>query len=299
MELRNFRAFVEVVRHGGFSSAARSLSTAQPTISKAVRQLEEELGTPLLDRLSQGVRLTPAGEVAYRRALSLLAERDSLRAELEELRGLKRGELRLGLPPLGSNTLYAPLFAAFRQRYPDIEIRLQERGSQALETSLLAGEIELAGSLLPVSDAFDWQPVQREPLMVLLPKGHDLAGARLLRLDALRETPFILYERDFALSRTLIEGCKRRGFEPIEAARSGQTDFIVALVAAGMGLAVLPRSIALERRHPNVHYAQLQEDDVEWYMAMIWRRGAFLSHAAQAWLELVSAQWPMPADAAA
>ena len=111
MELRTLRAFVEVVRQGGFSQAAKVVFATQSTVSKAVKQLEEELGLPLLDRLGHKSRLTAAGEIVYRRAVRLLAEREDLEAELKDLRGLKRGTLRLGLPPIGSSMLFAPLFA--------------------------------------------------------------------------------------------------------------------------------------------------------------------------------------------
>ena len=171
------RALVEVVRQGGFSQAAKTIHATQPTVSKAIKQLEDELGMPLLDRQVYPPRLTEAGEIVYRRALSMLAERDDLRAELDALRGLQRGVLRLGLPRLGSSSLFAPLFARFRSRYPRIEISLVEHGSRRLEEMVMAGEIELAATLRPVPDNFDWQPVAREPLIALMPADHPRAGA--------------------------------------------------------------------------------------------------------------------------
>ena len=103
MELRTLRAFVEVVRQGGFSQAAKTVFATQSTVSKAVKQLEDEIGVPLLDRIGHRSRLTVAGEVVYRRAVKMLAQRDDLIAEIEDLRGLRRGVLRLGLPPVGSS----------------------------------------------------------------------------------------------------------------------------------------------------------------------------------------------------
>jgi DNA-binding transcriptional LysR family regulator len=286
MELRTLRAFVEVVRQGGFSQAAKVVFATQSTVSKAVKQLEDEIGVPLLDRIGHRSSLTAAGDVVYRRALRMLAERDDLVAELDELRGLKRGTLRLGLPPVGSSTLFAPLFAIYRSRYPGIDIRLMEHGSERLEEILLSGDIDLAASLLPVSGGFEWQDVRTEPLMVLLPSDHALARKKSIDLASLQDLPFILFETGFALNRIILDACQRRGFEPTIAARSSQIDFIVELAATGMGIAFLPRMIAEQRSHPSVCHVLLAEPQTEWHIAMIWRRGGYLSHAARAWLAL-------------
>lgn len=287
MDLRTLRAFVEVVRQGGFSQAAKVVFATQPTISKAVKQLEEELGAPLLDRLGHRVRLTAMGEVVYRRALGMLAEREHLLAELAELRGLKQGTLRLGLPPLGSPILFAPLVARFRNRYPGIHIQLLEHGSKDLEQAVLKGEIELAVSLLPISPEFQWQAVRDDPMIALLPPDHPLEGRERVKLAELADSPFILFEAGFALNPMIEQACRRRGFTPQEAARSSQAEFIAALVAAGMGVALLPRLTAAQWEHAPVRMAVLDEDDLRWRAAVIWRHGATLSPAAKAWLALV------------
>jgi DNA-binding transcriptional LysR family regulator len=287
MELRTLRAFVEVVRQGGFSQAAKVVFATQSTVSKAVKQLEDELGTPLLDRLGHKSRLTAAGEIVYRRAVRLMAERDDLVAELEELKGLKRGVLRLGLPPIGSSTLFAPLFALYRQQYPEIEMRLVEHGSDRLNELLHAGDIDFAGLLLPTPEAFDRQVVRSEPLMALLASGHPLAGRDKVSLKDLRELPFILFESGFALNRIILDACRRNGFEPNIAARSSQIDFIAELAGAGLGVAFLPRMIAAQRTQGPISPVRLDEPGLAWTMAMAWRRGAYLSPAAAAWLALL------------
>lgn len=298
MEFRPLRAFVEVVRQGGFSRAAEAVFATQSTISKAVRQLEDELGVKLLDRIGQRSLLTAAGEIVYRRGLRLLADRDDLLAEIDEVRGLARGTLRLGLPPVGSSTVFAPLFAIYRQRHPRIDIRLVEHGSDELEGLLAAGEIDFAGMLLPVAPAFDCVPVRREPLVALLPAAHALSAAAAVTLAELRALPFILFDRGFALHRIILDGCRRAGFEPEIAAHSSQMDFMVELVAAGLGTTFLPRMIAAQRPHPGVRGVLLDEPDTAWNMAMAWRRGAYLSAAAAAWLALVQEIHPGAAEAA-
>jgi DNA-binding transcriptional LysR family regulator len=285
MQLRTLRAFVEVVRQGGFSQAAKVVFATQSTVSKAVKQLEDEIGTPLLERIGHRSALTVAGDVVFRRALKMLAEHDDLIAELRELQGLKRGTLRLGLPALSSNT-FAPLFAVYRERYPGIDIRLSEHGSGHLEDILRAGEIDIAVSLLPVSDDFEWQEVRRERLMVLVPAGHPLAGKPSVDLEGLRDHPFLLFDSGFALNRLVLDACRKRGLEPTVAARSSQVDFIIELVATGLGIAFLPQSMAEKRSHSSVRRVMFDEPDTEWQLVMIWRRGAFLSHAAQAWLAI-------------
>lgn len=287
MEFRTFRAFVEVVRQGGFARAAKTVFATQSTVSKAVKQLEAEVGFPLLDRTLHPPRLTAMGEVVFARATRLLAEREDLVAELDELRGLKRGTLRLGLPPVGSGTLFASLFALYRTRYPGIVIRLVEHGASKLEELLLSGEIDLAASLLPVPEAFEWQEVRREPLVVLLPEGHPLAERKVVGMEALRAQPFILYEEGFALNKVILEGCRRHGFEPAIVAQSSQIDFMTELVAAGLGIALLPRLIVSQRPHLRVRAVLLEEPGAEWHLAMIWRKGGYLSHAADAWLTLL------------
>jgi DNA-binding transcriptional LysR family regulator len=287
MEFRTLRAFVEVVRQGGFSQAAKVVFSTQSTVSKAVKQLEHEVGVPLLDRIGHRTRLTAAGEIVYQRALRMLAERDDLASELDELRGLKRGTLCLGLPPVGSSMVFAPLFAIYRQRYPGVDIRLFELGGERLQELLISGEVELAASLPPLTEGFEWEEVRREPMVALLSNDHELAGRATIRLEELKDTPFILFASGFALNRVIIDACRGRGIEPTVAARSSQIDFIFELAAAGLGVAFLPRFLAERRDHGRVAQAIVAEPDMEWRLTMVWRRGGFLSHAAKAWLSLV------------
>jgi DNA-binding transcriptional LysR family regulator len=287
MDLRVLRAFVEVVRQGGFTAAAKTVFATQSTVSKAVKQLEDEIGLPLLDRIGHRAMLTTAGEVVYRRALAMLAERDDLVAELAELRGLRRGALRIGLPPIGSDVLFAPVFAQYRSRYPGIDIQLVEHGSKKLEEMVLAGEIDLGGSLMPVPEDFAWQEVRCEPIDALVAVDHALAQAGEIEISALADQPFILFESGFALNSIILDACSRSGFTPTIVARSSQIDFIAALVAAGLGIGFLPRMIAEQKPHPDVRHISIATARMNWHMAMIWRRGAYLPLAAKAWLTLL------------
>ena len=286
MNLRTLRAFVEVVRQGGFSQAAEVVSLTQSSVSKAIKTLEGELGMPLLNRLGHRNELTAAGEIAYSRALVLLAEHNDLVAEINDLRGLKRGVLRIGLPPVGCGVLFATMFATYRTRYPDIDIELTEYGSKRLRECLEAGEVDLAALLLPIDEGFDYQPVRNEPLMAVLPISHPLAQRKRIDFTDLADSPFILFEAGFALNAKILAACERKGVQPRVAARSGQIDFIVDLVSAGLGAAFLPRMLAHKHQHPGIALIPLDEPHTDWHIALAWRASAHLPPAARAWLEL-------------
>ena len=286
MELRNLRALVEVVRRTTFSGAAKELFATQSAVSKAVKQLEDELGMLLFERNGRNTRLTDAGEIAYKRAASILAETKDLVTELSELRGLNRGKLRLGLPSMGG-ILFAKSFALFRRQYPNIEVQLFEHGGRRLEELLLAGDIELAASIFPLNPEFESQLIARQPLKLFTSAAHVLAKRKTVGLRMLSNIPFILFESGFVLNKRIADACKRQGFAPKIAACSSQVDFIVELVAANVGVAILPEMIAEQFSNRGVTALTIDDPQMEWHMALIWRRGGYLSSAARAWKAMI------------
>jgi DNA-binding transcriptional LysR family regulator len=288
MELRKLRALVEVSRCGGFSAAARALHTTQSTVSKAIQQLEHDCGVPLIERLGRGIRLTEAGDIVLRRALTMLAEQNLLAAELDELRGLKRGKLKLGLPLMASSVLFAGPMADYRKRYPGIEVELQERGLSRLEEGVRSGEIEIGASLEPIPAEFGWRRLRDEPLMALLAADHPLSGRTSLRLAELAASPTVLFEEGIMLNAVILAAYRRRKMALVDAGRSGNADFIMAMVAAGLGVAFLPRVVVKSRDHASVRAVAMEDEDMRWRIALIWRRDRALSAAAQRWLDSVA-----------
>ncbi|UVL62465.1 LysR family transcriptional regulator [Pseudomonas sp. B21-032] len=291
MEFKQLRSFLEVVHRGGFTQAGQTLHISQSAVSKQVAQLEQDLGVPLLERQGSQLHLTAAGKIVLERGEAMLRLRQELLSELDDLSQLARGELRLGLPLLGSDALFARLFAEYRRRYPNISIQLFEGGSRSVEQAVLSGELELGGSLTPSDPAFAYQPFCNEPLDALLPTEHPLAAAGQVSLVQLADTPFLLYQRSFVLNDRLLGACQQLGFTPREGGRSGQADFLAALVAAGQGVVLLPSVVARGLERPGVvRLALSAPTDLRWDIAFIWRQGAYLSRAAQAWLQLLREQ---------
>jgi DNA-binding transcriptional LysR family regulator len=222
------------------------------------------------------------GEIVYRHALRILAERDKLFTELSDVRDLKFGRLRLGIPP---SPIFTPTLARYRNQYPGIEITFVEQGGEILKEKLLSCDIDLAAALLPLSTDFAWQEIAREPLVAVLPTGHPLENRETVDLASLQCLPFILFDNGYSLSRVVLDACKRRGLEPEIAARSSHVEFIIDLAASGVGVGFLPRPAAEQR---SVRYVPLAEPDTQWHLAIAWRQASYLSNAARAWLHLLA-----------
>ncbi|MDD0973023.1 LysR family transcriptional regulator [Pseudomonas fontis] len=295
MEFKQLRSFIEVVHRGGFTQAALTLHISQSAVSKQVAQLEQSLGVMLLERHASQLHLSDAGKVVLERGEAMLRLRQEMQNELDDLGQLARGELRLGLPLIGGDAVFAKIFAEYRQRYPNIKVQLLEGGSRSVEQAVLSGELELGGSLTSNNPAFGYQPFCNEPLDALLPTDHPLATQPSVSLGQLADTPFLLYQRSFVLNDRLLSACHALGFTPREGGRSGQADFLAALVAAGQGVVLLPSVVARALERPGVVRLTLSEpSDLRWDLAFIWRRDAYLSRAAQAWLQLLREHTPAP-----
>lgn len=292
MDFKLLRAFTEVVQRGSFSHAARALASTQSTVSKAVKQLEEEVGTLLLDRTAHRNVATPAGEAVYRRGIKLLADRADLMAELDEIRGLKRGTLRLGVPSVGNTKLFAPVVCLYRQRHPGIELRLIEHGSNQLENHLRAGDIDIAGILETQSPDFEWEIIRRKQIVAFLSADHPLSSHASLKLADLCATPFILFDPGFRLHSMILNASRTSGFEPVVAMTSSQIDFMMELVSSNVGVAFLPADIISDAHMDGVVPIWLDEPELTWAMGHAWRRGGYLSDATVAWMNLVREVYP-------
>lgn len=289
MDIRNLRGFVEVVRRGGFSRAAEALHVTQPAVSKMVRALEDELGLPLLLRQGRRVAPTDAGRVAFERAQAVLQAVRAVEEEVAAVGAVTRGTVRLGVPPMVGAAVFPPLLADFRRAHPAVAFELREEGARRVEALVLAGEIELGATVLPTDDAsFEVLPLSRDVLRAALHPRHPLARRRAVGLRELAPSPLLLYREDFALHGHILEACRREGFTPRVAAVSSQWDFLAALVAADMGVALLPQTICRRLDARRVRTAALPDDPLlRWDLALVWRRGRWLPPAAAAFVALV------------
>ena len=287
MELRALRAFAAVVKSGGFTPAAEQLSVTQPSISKLIQQLEREFGEILLQRNSRNVALTAAGEIVLGYAEKILDEADQIRPALDDLNGLQRGVLRIGIPPLGPN-LFVPMISAYKLRYPHIELKLFEDGSKAIEQALLNRELDLGGLLTPVTPhIFHHHTMINDQLALVSPAQSCWKNRSVVKLIELAEEPFIMFSDSYLLNHHIMDACHEQGFSPMIAGRSGQISFILELVRSGVGIALLPSSALAQFDTRNFSLSTLVEPVIPWCIDLVWLKNDHQSAAQKQWLSLL------------
>lgn len=245
MDLRRLRLFLAVVDEGGFTAAARAVHVAQPAVSLAVRELEEELGAPLLVRSRHGVTLTAAGEALVPPARLALRDVETAAAAVAAVTGLVTGRLDVAsLPTLAADPL-PELVGAFHRAHPGVQVRLAApNDSEDLATAVRSGEVEVgiteAG---PANDGLCEHPFVVQDLLAVLPPGSP-SGDRPLRLRSLAGRPLVLSQPGASLRAVVDAAAAAEGFEPNVAVEASQRDALVPLVLAGAGTTFLPPALA-------------------------------------------------------
>ncbi len=258
LNVNRLRILREVAHRGSFSAAADALSYTQSAVSQQIAALEAETGMTLLERRPRGVSLTAAGQTLVGHAESILADLDAAETALAAIAGLRGGRLRMASFPTAGATLMPLAIATFRSRHPDVELTLAEGEPEQIAPRLRTGELDLA--LLFEFDAsgpggdsggsgetdgsvggrLTRVELLQDPLYLALPRAHPLAERRRLRLQDLREQAWIQTSQDSPCARHVVRCCHAAGFEPRVSFQSDDYQTIQGLVAAGVGVALIP-----------------------------------------------------------
>jgi len=277
MELRHLRYFVAVALEGNFTRAAEKLGIGQPPLSQQIKSLERELGVELLHRTSQGAELTPAGAAFLTEAQRVLdAAQGAIRAAQRAARG-ETGRLRIGFTGSATFNPQVPsLIRRFKLRYPSVELTLQEANSTVLLDALRdeqldavffrPGRIPLAG--------IQMHRFADERMKIVLPATHPLASKKRLPLAALADQAFVLVPgpAGVTLYDEIVRACGEAGFSPLLAQPAPQLASVVNLVAAGLGVSIVPADIA-QVRVKGVRYLDVQGTQLSARLALGWREG--------------------------
>ncbi|HLZ23796.1 MAG TPA: LysR family transcriptional regulator [Ktedonobacterales bacterium] len=286
MELRHLRYFVAVAEELHFGRAAIRLGMAQPPLSQQIRQLEGELGVQLLSRTRRRVELTDAGRVFLVAAHDILARAG---AAIEAARRAQRGEigaLRVGFAGSAAYEVMPLMVRAYRDRYRDVDVTLREMTTLEQIDALQGDRLDVGFARMPVSNpALAVEVVRREPFLVALPEGHPLTMRDRIPARALADEPFILLPRHWqsGFYDAVIAYCHAQGFSPHVLQEATEFHTIVGLVAAGLGVSLVPAAVS-NLRGRGVAYRQLEGEPPQAELAIIWRKndisrvlGAFLA----------------------
>ena len=237
----------EVVERGSFSAAADALSYSQSAVSQSIATLEGELGAPLIERDRRGVRPTAAGAALAAHAEGILARMDDAEAEVAAIAGGRGGRLRVASFPTAGATLMPQAVDRFRASHPGVEVSLAEGESEEIAPRLRAGDFDIVllfefeGVGERLGAGMRRFELLEDPLHLALPAEHRLARRRKLRLEDLREESWVQASASSPCARHVVRSCHAAGFEPLVSFESDDYQTVQGLVAAGVGVALIPQ----------------------------------------------------------
>src|SRR4051794_6271079 len=239
--------FREVINRGSFSAAADALSYSQSAVSQAIATLESELGVSLIERNRRGVRPTAAGAALAGHAGRILAGRETADAEIAPIAAGRGGRLRTASFPTAGATLMPQAIAAFRASHPGVEVTLAEGEPEEIAPRLRAGEFDLVllfefeGAGERLGAGMKRFELPGDPLHLAMRDDHPLAGRKKLALSDLREDSWVQTSASSPCARHVVRSCNAAGFDPTVSFETDDYQTVQGLVAAGVGVALIPQ----------------------------------------------------------
>ncbi|GIH13902.1 LysR family transcriptional regulator [Rugosimonospora africana] len=305
MELRQLEYFVAVAEEANFTRAAERVHISQSGVSAQIRQLERELGADLIDRSGRAATLTPAGVAALDHARAALASAAAVREAVDEVNGLVRGRLVVGMVTGCTITALFDALAAFHRDHPGVEITLFEDNSDRLIESVRIGATDLAlvGSAEQPPEGVDELPIISEGLAAAVPLDHPLAGRERASLAEICEHPLVCLPRGTGIRAVFDQACVAGGVKPDIALEASAPPAIADLATRGLGVAVLSESMAAAH-HGRLASVGIDGVDSNAALTLMWRANAgpalkaFVRHAREAFRPVRSAAKARPHRAA-
>jgi DNA-binding transcriptional LysR family regulator len=296
LNLSRLQVLREVIARGSFSAAAEALSYTQSAISQSIARLEAETGTALVVRDRRGVRPTAAGATLAAHAETIFEQVHAAEADLAAIMGGRAGRLRVASFPSGGATLMPMAVARFRRAHPDVALTLVEDEPEEIAPRLRAGELDLALLFeFPGAHPRGQRPgaglsstlLLEDPMHVVLPAEHPLTEQPLLTLGDLRYEQWVQTSASSPCARHVVRSCLAAGYEPDVAFESDDYDTVQGLVAAGVGVALIPR-LALGGGHSGIVVRSLAPSSLARRVTVATMPGAGVAPAARSMIQVLT-----------
>jgi LysR family transcriptional regulator, hydrogen peroxide-inducible genes activator len=283
MEFHQLRYVCAIAETGSFSRAAERCRVAQPSLSQQVLKLEKDLGTKLFDRLGRSVRLTEAGRAFLPHARSILGQMETARSSVTDKWADVRGSVAVGVIPTIAPYMMPRYTSAFAKKYPEANLRIVEETTPILVESLRELSIDLAILALPLRHKeLELFPLRTEPLFAVLPESHPRAAAKSLALKELRGESFVMLRDGHCFRDLSIAACTHARVTPRIAFESGQFSSLFGMVAAGIGISLVPE-MAIDR-NAGCRYVRLSDARATRTIVAAVLRGRSFNRVQQAFL---------------
>ena len=291
MEMQQLRYVVAVARTGNFSRAAEQCHVSQPSLSQQIQKLEDELGERLFDRMKREAKPTSHGEAFLRRAVKILEDVDAAKREAADAQHSVRGTLTIGVLPTIAPYLLPDVMAKFMEKFPRVEIVVQEDTTARLLKLALAYEVDFALASQPIQDQrLEVRELFTEELLLALPPGHPLTRKRSVSAADLDEERLIVMKEGHCLGDQVLRFCDRRDARPHISFRSAQLETVQSLVRAGLGLSLIPAMAAQSERDDLPEYRSLAAPRPNRKIVAVWPSQRPPGRAANEFLRLISAR---------
>lgn len=283
MEIHQLRYVCAIAETGSFSRAAERCQVAQPSLSQQILKLEEDLDSKLFDRLGRSIRLTEAGRAFLPHARAILTQMEMARSSVADKRADVRGSVAVGVIPTVAPYLMPRYTKTFAKKHPEAKLRIVEETTPILLESLRNLSIDLAILALPLRHKdLELFPLCTEPLFAVLPKEHPLADSESLTLKDLRGEPFVMLRDGHCFRDLSIAACTRAHVTPRIAFESGQFSSLFGMVAAGVGISLVPE-MAIDR-NAGCRYVRLRDPRATRTVVAATLRGRSFNRIQQAFL---------------
>lgn len=288
MDLRKLTYYIQIVESGSYSAAAKVLFVSQPTLSRVVSFLEEELKVKLFHQVGKRIVITDAGRFLYDRAKQIVNEFDNLSSGIKDVNALQKGVIRVGIPPIIGTCVFPQLIAGFKKVYPLIDLIIDQHGAKNIQQKVESGELDIGFTITPfINNSFNSIAICKDKNVVVMHKSHPLAKEDSVNYRSLKEEKFIMLDAEYMLQANILTSSQDAGFSPDVIFHVSHWDFAIQLVKQNLGISILPRPILELYKTDDITYVDLKHESSCWNVYLIQKRETHYGTAVSSFVSWV------------